>query len=80
MSEAPKWSVVRVVDLSESRRRLEFWIDGIGKQYATIDRERDTPQVREAIVDSILAERYVVKTPRGAEPRPASTPSPWIEP
>lgn len=79
MADLPTWRVVRVVDVSESRRRLEYWIDGLGKHYATIDRELDTPQRRKAIVDAIVAERYVAKTPRGPEPRPAPAPSPWLE-
>lgn len=76
---APTWRVVRVVDVSESRRRLEVWVEGAGKLYATIDRELDTPEMRARVVDALLAERYVAKTPRGPVERPAPAPSPWIE-
>lgn len=79
MPDLPAWTVVRVVDVSASRRRLEYWIDGLGKHYATVDVERDTPQIRERIVEAIVAERYIAKTPRGPEPAPTPAPSPWLE-
>lgn len=73
------WTVVRAVDLSATRRRLEIVLGDGSKHYATIDRELDTPARREAIVQLLLSDRHVAKSPRGPIERPAPAPSPWIE-
>ena len=72
------WTVVRIVDLSPSRRRLEYVLADGSKRHAVIDRELDTPDMRKRVADALIAESFRVATPRGPEARPPSSPSPWI--
>lgn len=78
-SSRPPWTVVRVVDLSPSRRRLEYVMGDGTKRHAVIDRELDTPAMRERVADALIAESFRVATTRGPETRPPVRPSPWID-
>lgn len=79
MADAPfEWTVVRVVDLSPSRRRLEFVFGDGEKRHAVIDAELDTPDTRQRIAEALYYDRFRVKTTRGPEQRPPRRVSPWL--
>lgn len=73
-----RWEVVRVVELSASRRRLEFLLADGTKRYTVIDSELDTPERRARIAQALEAEDVRVKTPRGPQPAPGRGPWPWF--
>lgn len=73
-----EWTVVRVVDLSTSRRRLDYVFGNGEKRHAVIDVELDTPERRQRIAEALYYEHFRVASTRGPEPRTPVKPSPWI--
>lgn len=76
MSE-PAWTVVHTVDLEGGRRRLEYWIDGVGKRYATIDRELDTPERRERVAAQLVDPTVVAVRRDGPQRLPSTSAPRW---
>lgn len=80
LSNGAEWAVVREEEIGAGQVRLTFLLPPGVRHPVTIDRASDSDEMRGRIADSLLAERWKVKTPRGPQPRPPGGLSPWLEP
>lgn len=62
------WTVVRALDISPGRRRLEYVFADGSKRHAVIDADADTPSLRARVADALLAETMSLTRPGGPRP------------
>lgn len=65
MTSPEGWDVVRVVDISPGRRRLEYVFADGSKRHAVIDKDADTPDLRARTAAALLSETMQLHRPGG---------------
>lgn len=65
MRDSREWEVVRAVDISPGRRRLEYVFGDGSKRHAVIDADADTPDIRRRTAEALLSETIRLHRPDG---------------